>query len=424
MIKKKQTYITYIGIAFIIIFLTTSVLYNNKKIEKNREKMTDNSYNLIEYTFFEYGTIKSRTNLYQKEKDKYSTIGSVEANTKFHFSKLIDNYLLISDFEEEYYVKISDVESSNEEVGKEERYKKYIPFNENIITNTITNFYNEKDELLYTIQKSYSFPIIIKDKDKYGIEYNHHLVYIQKEDVASITEANNTEKKNASGVGVLNYHFFYDDEIESERNECNQEICVSKSQLQKEIEYLKENNILTITASELEFYIDGKINLPKSVLITIDDGYMMNLGIRLFEENQMYACVFLITSWFDKIDFLNDYKYIEFNSHGENLHKTGVCPGGQGGGIKCLSRDNLLNDLKTSRSKLNGSTFFAYPFYEYNTYSISVLKESGITLAFAGESSHSDNLVHEGSNKYTLPRFIMVNYTTIANLDNYLKNIH
>lgn len=420
--SKNLIYISII-VGFLILIIL--FFYNQKNYKDIMSKTANDSHYVVkENELFEYGITKKKTNLYRKINNKYSIIGTIEKNTRLHFSKLIDNYLLINNLEEEYYVKMNDVENSDSLTEENSRYKDYIVFNENIITNTPTNFYNEQGELVYSINKSYIFPIIIKDIDKYGIEYDNQLMYIKKEDVIKTTENKNTQKTNSSGVGVLNYHFFYDEENKKEKKECNQAICISKSQLKEEIDYIKENNILTITANELELYIDGKINLPKSVLITIDDGYMMNLGINMFEENQMYACVFLITSWFDNVYFLNNYKYIEFHSHGENLHTVGICPNDQGGGIKCLPRDTLLNDLKTSRNKLNGSTFFAYPFYEYNIYSINILKEAGITLAFAGESSYSDNLVHVGSNKYTLPRFIMVNYTTIENLKNYFNNIH
>ena len=55
--------------------------------------------------------------------------------------------------------------------------------------------------------------------------------------------------------------------------------------------------------------------------------------------------------------------YIELHSHTNNMHNTGVCPGGQGGGIKCLSAEEIQTDLKTSREKLG----------RINIYSLSVL---------------------------------------------------
>lgn len=48
---------------------------------------------------------------------------------------------------------------------------------------------------------------------------------------------------------------------------------------------------------------------------------------------------------------------------------------GQDVGIKCLPEDEILNDLKASREKLNGSTVFCYSFYEFNDYSIKLAKK-------------------------------------------------
>ena len=42
-------------------------------------------------------------------------------------------------------------------------------------------------------------------------------------------------------------------------------------------------------------------------------------------------------------------------------------------------------------------------------------------MAFAGESYYSDNLAKVGSNKFKLPRFVVVNYTTMSNFTNYIN---
>ena len=44
-------------------------------------------------------------------------------------------------------------------------------------------------------------------------------------------------------------------------------------------------------------------------------------------------------------------------------------------------------------------------------------------MAFAGESSCSDNLVKVGMNKFKLPRFVMVNYTSKYDLKTYFGRI-
>ena len=107
--------------------------------------------------------------------------------------------------------------------------------------------------------------------------------------------------------------------------------------------------------------------------------------------------------------------------HGHNLHNGGDCPGGQGGAIKCFPREKLLEDLRESSKELGGSKYFCYPFYEYNSYSISVLKEAGYTMAFAGE--YGDMLTKVGMNKYIIPRFVIMTHTTIKDIDDYLNQI-
>lgn len=180
--------------------------------------------------------------------------------------------------------------------------------------------------------------------------------------------------------------------------------------------------MLTLQTKEVEMYIDGKVQLPKSVLITIDDGPKTKIAVDLLTEYKMYATIFLVTSWFDEKEY---YKtdYIELHSHTHNMHDGGQCPGGQGGGIKCLPEEEIQKDLKQSREDLNGSTVFCYPFYEYNDYSIQMLKKAGFTMAFIGESNNSDNLIHVGSNKFKLRRFVIVTHTTINDLNKYFEQI-
>ena len=52
-----------------------------------------------------------------------------------------------------------------------------------------------------------------------------------------------------------------------------------------------------------------------------------------------------------------------------------------------------------------------------------MLQEAGFTMAFIGESYNSDNLVHVGSDKFRLRRFVIVTYTTINDLKQYFGQI-
>ena len=421
MVKRKLNVKKLVIFIAIVLIILSLIIFGCTKLFGNNSKLESKVINTKTYTFIKYGSVKDKADIFIKDGNKYNKIGSIEKGIKLEFDNIDNKYLKIKGFDKEYYI---DVENIKEEENIEEvdqRYKNYILFNENIVTNDKTSFYDEAGNLLYTINNSYDLPIIIKDDDRYGVEFNNRLVFISQNDVKEIKQNNNTDKTNASGVGVLNYHFFYDENIDN-NDGCNEAICVSKSQFISELEYFKTNNILPIMAKELEWYIDGKVQLPKSVYITIDDGGRTEIAVNLLKEYKYYATIFLVTSWFEPKDYYKN-EYIELHSHTDNLHKQGDCPTGQGGGIQCLAKDKILSDLKTSQDKLGGSTVIAYPFYEYNDYSIEVLKEAGFTMAFAGESTNSDNLVHVGNNKYELPRFVMVNYTTKTDLDKYFGNI-
>ena len=416
--NRKSTIIIFaITLICIIIISSYFIITNYNQIHtKNKIKEITSHYN-------EYVVTTKEASLYNENKEKVGKLGEgVELTLAEQIINKNTIYFKITNLTDEYYIKYNDVKRIEEITQKNDRYKKYIPFNENINTKNTTNFYNEEGVLLYSFNKTYSLPIIIKDNNKYGVEFNDELLYINFEDVQEVINSNNTDKTNASGIGVLNYHAFYDERNYDERRECVTEICHSKAQFKTHLDFFKENDILTVTMNELEQYIDGKIRLPKSVLITIDDGPKTKHAVDMLGEYQMYATIFIVTSWIDEPTYYKN-EYIELHSHTHNMHSGGQCPGGQGGGIKCLPEQTILNDLKTSREELGGSTAIAYPFYEYNDYSIKMLQEAGFTMAFIGESYNSDNLVHVGSDKFRLRRFVIVTYTTINDLKQYFGQI-
>ena len=76
---------------------------------------------------------------------------------------------------------------------------------------------------------------------------------------------------------------------------------------------------------------------------------------------------------------------------------------------------------KLACPKLNNTTYFCYPFYEYNDYSIEVLKEAGFTMAFGGYGEAGNYKVKPGINKFKLPRYVIYNYTTASTLASYIN---
>lgn len=422
---KKKAILIIILLVVIVLSLLLFLLF----IKDNKKEEGNNNVQVIENIkshYNQYVITNKEAKIYKLENNKYEEVGCISKDIELELLDInIDEntkYFQINMEELKYYIYYEDVDVTNNITSVSNRYKNYIVFNKSIITNDITNFYDENNNLVYKLSKSYTLPIIIMDNDKYGVEFNNRLLYIKVEDVKEVIDSNNTDLSNSSGVGVLNYHAFYDESNAEEKANCTTEICHSKEQFKTHLDYFKENNILTITTNELEMYIDGKLQLPKSVLITIDDGPKTEVAIDLLEEYKMYATIFLVTSWFN-VDEYTQSEYIELHSHTHNMHDGGKCPGGQGGAIKCLPEEEILADLKSSRDALNGSTVFCYPFYEYNEYAINLVKEAGFTMAFIGESNFSDNLVHVGSDKFKLRRFVIVTYTTMDDLNKYFNQI-
>lgn len=399
-LKKLPVVITLLLIVLIVV-LVILLFKNNNKDENVLKDSPKNYYN-------QYVKTKDDTLLYNDEDEKVGLIAKnveleleeidINKDTKY-FKTIINN--------KEYYIDYKNLEKINDLSEINNRYKNYIVFNENIITDENTSFYDDNNNLVYEISESLNLPIIIKNEDSYGVEFNNNLLYVKKEDVKEIVDNENTQEKNSTGVPVLNYHFVF----ENSDTSCNEEICHSATQIKEHFSYIKENNFFTPTMKELEMYIDGKLQLPqKSVSITFDDGTRADVAKKYVDMYEINATLFLITSWFNKDEF--ESEYLEVHSHGDDIHNGGVCPGGQGGAIKCLEEEKLLADLKLSREKLNNTTVFCYPFYEYNEYSIEMLKKAGFTMAFAGEMAGGKHIVKVNADKYRLPRWVIVNWTT------------
>ena len=163
-----------------------------------------------------------------------------------------------------------------------------------------------------------------------------------------------------------------------------------------------------MNTTELRLYLEGKLRAPKnSILVTIDDGARAEGFIPLLEEYQVNATLFLVSSWYPVSNFQSDY--MEIASHTHNLHTPRVCSGGQGSPLKCLEKTKLVADLKTSREVLSGTEAFCFPFYEYNDYGISALKEAGFKMAFIGGHKKATR----GVDLFKIPRLPLRKDTTL-----------
>ena len=336
------------------------------------------------------------TKLFINEDGKYKDVGSINKDVILELESIddigLDNkYFKLVD--SDYYVSYKDVIPTTDTINK--RYLNYIEFPLEVTAKEKAVYYDENFNEVFVIKNPVTAKVIVNFDDYYGISLLSRLVYVKKEDVNNVVEVDSSEDM-AESVPAILYHFIYLDGDTS----CNDVICHSEEQIDSHFKFLAEHNVFTLNTSEVLSFINGEINLPKkSILITIDDGARAENFIPFLEKYGLNATLFLVSSWYPVSKFSSPY--LEIASHTHNMHTTGVCPNGQGGGINCLLENEILNDLKLSRETLNNTKAFCFPFYEYSDYSINLVKEAGFEMAFIGGSTK----IKKGIDPYKIPRY-------------------
>lgn len=418
--KKSKKWLIVGGVLFLVLIVggcfgfyyykheqkLKEIKLEEAKIAKERKQLENEIkavYNTIVKT-------KNEAKVYKYEKDKYIESGLISEGLQLNLEQIEptykNEYLKISDFTKDFYINYKDIVKEEKDIEYDKRYLKYIPFNESVELNGLTEFYDKNNKLLYKLDIKGTYPIYVKDDNKYYIEFNNQLLYVKKEGV-KVIQKKNTELGHTNKMSVITYHFFYD----SRKGEaCDDVICMDTIDFEKQLQYLIDQNFFTPKMEEFDWFIDEKVQLPeKSVLITIDDGWMAGPGLETLKKYKLNATIFLISGDYDKEWTSNEY--VEAQSHTHKLHKQNLCPGYalQGSGLLCLDKNVLLEDFKKSREALDNPIALCYPFYEYNDYTKSVVKEAGFSLAFAGGNKKAVTK----SDKYAVPRYTIVSTHTL-----------
>ena len=412
---KKKVIIVLILLLVLIISSLGYYFYKDRqeKLRKLEELRIEKHIKDIKSHYNTDVIVNKKTNIYEKNTSDYNVIGTIEKDSQINLDKTNINkdtkYFKI--LNTDFYIEYNKVKPIKDKITINDRYKKYLLFNENIKTkNPVT--LSKDNKTIYTLNKELDLPIIKKDDNGYYIEYLNDLYFISKDNTSNIYEKINTEEKDAEAIPVTCNHFIY---LEGDTS-CNEVICHHENQIKEEFNYLRENNYFTLNTTELREWLEGKIRLPeKSILITIDDGARAEKFIPILEEYKVNATLFLISGWYPTSKYASPY--MEIASHTHDLHHGGYCPGGQGSPLKCLDKKKLIDDLTLSRKELNNTEAFCYPFYEFNDYSESILKEVGFKMAFIGGMRK----VRKGVNPYRIPRISFSNTTTLQEYINYVK---
>jgi peptidoglycan/xylan/chitin deacetylase (PgdA/CDA1 family) len=402
---KKWVYVLIAAIILIIGGVITGVVIHNKNEARRlaeEKAIIDN----IKSHFHEHSKISKDTKLYEKKDKEYKEIGTIYKDVNVDLVKedikLDTKYFQIKDLD--YYVSFEDV-SEGEEQKKDERYKNYLPFNINIITKDSFTMY-DGDNKLITLNKEMEFPVIINNfENKYYVEYNGMLVSIKKDEVSKTKENKNTDKKNQSKITTLAYHRVYDT-----GDKCTDGyVCMKKANFDKQMKYLADNKYFTLNMDEMYMYMKGNLQIAKGVVVTIDDGLLFKAADEILDKYGLNATMFVATAAYKNYDQFKGLKAIENQSHTHNLHRNYVCTPNtsysQGGAILCMSKANIVADLKKSVEILEVEPkAMAFPFYDFNDNAIAAVKEAGFKMAFIGRAGVMGRATPKVTNMYKIPR--------------------
>ena len=253
-----------------------------------------------------------------------------------------------------------------------------------------------------------------KKENIYKIKYS---VKDSSDNEILVTKSINVQEKNTQGIPVLMYHWFYDDTKGETATGANPHNFIAKSELIKQLKYVKENKYYFPTWQELSDYIDGKIDLPrKSVIFTDDDcvDSFFDIALPIFQQYEVPVTSFCITKKGRWKKFKKE-KYLDFESHTDSMHVRSCS--NWTGALMCSSYKSIYEDIKTSVSKVENANSFAYPYGHHSEDAIKALKANNIKLAFTVNFGR----VKKGYDKYLLPRVRISKGTSLETFKNYIK---
>ncbi|WP_251861634.1 polysaccharide deacetylase family protein [Clostridium sp. Marseille-Q2269] len=222
---------------------------------------------------------------------------------------------------------------------------------------------------------------------------------------------------NDKSIPVLMYH-----SIDYEKGN---ELRLPKEQFREQMKYLKDNGYTTLTLHELYSFLDKNKPVPeKSIVITLDDGYVDNYtnAYPILKEFGLKATVFAITSNIDKdkrsitskqIKEMDDAG-VQIASHTYNHDK-----------LDDLSYEKQVQTMKRAKDDLekilnHKVEYIAYPYGKWNEESIKAAKYVGYKMAVTTQGGWTN----KQNGMYTLKRVYISSLKGMDNFKDRIANIN
>ena len=183
----------------------------------------------VNSTYSDEGVIITHNN---KEVKDYEIINNVN-------SKKVGKYEVIYKIQKvEKKRTISVVDKEKPIIKLNDKAKKYHIKNKEIeLENLITVSDNYDEEIKNKVKIESDF-----DPNKNGVYKIKYTVTDSSNNTSDIETTINVQEKDTNGIPVLMYHWFYDDTKGEKPGKNNSHNYISKTEIEKQIKYLKDNN--------------------------------------------------------------------------------------------------------------------------------------------------------------------------------------
>lgn len=194
----------------------------------------------------------------------------------------------------------------------------------------------------------------------------------------------------------------------------------SLEEFEKNMAYLKENGYRTLTMKQYFNILDGKAAMPeKPILLTFDDNSndFYPYVYPVLNKYGMKATQFTVSDWVNGSWNMTSNEILTVLENGVDIQNHTVTHPF----LANLSKEEQYVEIQNATEALKDltgrTTFaFAYPYGNYNSDTISLLRDLGIKGAF----KVGGGLSTDQSNRYELPRIMILQNHT---LDDFVRMI-
>ena len=226
-------------------------------------------------------------------------------------------------------------------------------------------------------------------------------------------QISNIKKTTTLKVPILTYHYVED--VTDERDTLRQSMATRPFFFEEQLKYLKNNDYVAVSLSELRQALEGKIRLPeKSVILTFDDGYkdFYTDALPLLKKYQMKAINYIIVNHLGRSGNLSEQMVVEMLQSG--LMEIG-CHTLNHEYLPRLKLEAAKKEIEECKSQLEARfgvkvNHFAYPGGYYNQTVVNLVREAGFETAVGTVPG----VLHNFDNIYTLKRLRVGNLDAVS----------